>query len=71
MKKKFDYLVFIGRFQPFHHGHAKVIETALENAEHVIVLIGSSNRARDWYNPFTYEERASIINECHEFLFHD
>ncbi len=68
MKKKFDYLVFIGRFQPFHHGHAKVIETALESANHVIVLIGSSNRARDWYNPFTYEERASIINEWHEYL---
>jgi bifunctional NMN adenylyltransferase/nudix hydrolase len=66
MKKKFDYLVFIGRFQPFHYGHAKVIETALENAEHVIVLVGSSNRARDWYNPFTYDERAQVINEWYD-----
>lgn len=66
MKKKFDYLVFIGRFQPFHYGHAKVIETALEHANHVIVLVGSSNRARDWFNPFIYEERAQIITDWHQ-----
>jgi bifunctional NMN adenylyltransferase/nudix hydrolase len=64
--KKFDYLVFIGRFQPFHYGHAKVIETALEEAHHVIVLVGSSNRARDWFNPFVYSERAGIINEWYD-----
>ena len=66
MKKKFDYLVFIGRFQPFHYGHAKVIETALENAKHVIVLVGSSNRARDWFNPFVYEERSNVIHEWYD-----
>lgn len=61
--KKYNKLVFIGRFQPFHLGHAKVIETALELAEKVIVLIGSSNRARSYYNPFTYDERKSVIRD--------
>jgi len=63
MKYDFDYLVFIGRFQPFHHGHAKVIETALQQAKHVIVLVGSANRARDWFNPFTVQERIENIRE--------
>lgn len=66
MKKKFNFLAFILRGQPFHYGHAKVIETALENADHVIVLVGSANRARDWFNPFIYEERAKIITDWHQ-----
>jgi len=60
---EYDYLTFILRGQPFHYGHAKVITTALEHAKHVIVLIGSSNRARDWFNPFTFEERAKVLTE--------
>ena len=42
MNYEFDYLVFIGRFQPFHYGHAKVVETALQKARHVIILVGSA-----------------------------
>jgi len=60
---QYDYLTFILRGQPFHYGHAKVITTALKHAKHVIVLIGSSNRARDWFNPFTFKERAKIVTE--------
>ena len=36
---EFDYLVFIGRFQPFHQGHYHVVETALHYAKQVIILI--------------------------------
>ena len=57
----YDYLAFIGRFQPFHLGHRHVIQTALGKARHVIVLVGSPNVARSVKNPFTYEERADMI----------
>jgi bifunctional NMN adenylyltransferase/nudix hydrolase len=57
----YDYLAFIGRFQPFHLGHRYVIATALGKARHVIVLIGSPNVARSVKNPFTFEERADMI----------
>lgn len=40
---QFDYLVFIGRFQPFHLGHKSVIDQALTLAKDVIILIGSAN----------------------------
>ena len=36
----FDFLVFIGRFQPFHIGHARVLQQALAQSAQVIVLIG-------------------------------
>ena len=62
MKKRYDALVFIARAQPFHYGHAKVIEQALGLAEKVIVLIGSANAARNYFNPFTWQERAEIIH---------
>lgn len=62
MSKEYNYLVFIGRFQPFHIGHKNVIDAALEKADNVIILIGSSNVARSYRNPFLFSERAEMIN---------
>ena len=57
----YKYLVFIGRFQPFHMGHKAVVDEALKRAENVIMLIGSANMPRSLRNPFTVEERAQMI----------
>ena len=65
MSKLYDYLVFIGRFQPFHNGHKKVIDRALELADHVIILIGSSYEARSYRNPFSYDERRDMIYDSY------
>ena len=62
MTYKYDVLVFIGRFQPLHNGHVRVIDTALSLAKDVLVLIGSSNRSRDSRNPFTFKERVLMID---------
>jgi bifunctional NMN adenylyltransferase/nudix hydrolase len=56
-----DALVFIGRFQPFHNGHKAVIETALKQAKEVVVVVGSSFAARNIRNPFTFQERKTMI----------
>lgn len=61
MTTKTDVMVLIGRFQPFHNGHLDVIAKALAACERIIVLVGSANLARDTRNPFTYEERATLI----------
>ena len=60
---KYDLLVFIGRFQPLHSGHEKVIEKALSLSNKVLVLIGSANVAPNPRNPFTYEQRAEMIKQ--------
>lgn len=58
---RYDFLVFIGRFQPFHLGHQRVVEEALDNANKLIVLIGSAHRPRCTRNPWTFEEREQMI----------
>lgn len=63
--QSYDYLVFIGRFQPFHLGHKSVIDAALQKARQVIVLIGSANLPRSLRNPFTVGERAKMIKEAY------
>lgn len=57
----FDAAVLIGRFQPFHNGHAALLAKALESAERVIVVLGSAFSARNAKNPFNWEERAAMI----------
>jgi len=63
MTKEFDLLVFIARAQPFHLEHKRIIDIALEKSNHVLVLIGSSGRARTIRNPFTYLERRDMIQK--------
>lgn len=60
-KQKRDALVFIGRMQPFHNGHKAVIDKALEMANQVVIVLGSAFSARNSRNPFTFEERKSMI----------
>lgn len=57
----YDFLVFIGRFQPFHNGHRHIIEKGLEISKNLIVLCGSSNRSGTLKNPFTFLERKKFI----------
>lgn len=53
--------VFIGRFQPFHNAHEKIVEQALKQSDKLIIIIGSANEPRTFKNPFTAEERKLII----------
>ena len=53
--------LLIGRFQPFHLGHLEAIKFALSKVEHLHVGIGSSNKSHEKRNPFTADERKSMI----------
>lgn len=55
--------IFIGRFQPFHRGHLHSILVGLEHCEKVLVVIGSTHRARNVRNPFTFEERRQMVED--------
>lgn len=68
MEKEFDLLVFIGRFQPFHVEHKRIVDIALEKSKHVLVLVGSSGKARTVRNPFTFDERKRMIVEATSFM---
>lgn len=63
--------VYIGRFQIPHLGHEEVLKHAITKADHVIVQIGSSELARDPKNPFTFEERKSVLEEITKRIAQD
>lgn len=60
-------VVVIGRFQPFHNGHQRLIDSSLtdftseDHLTKTLVLVGSSNKARSLDNPLTYEERVLLL----------
>ena len=58
---RYDYLIFIGRFQPFHTGHESVIRKALELSDKVIVLVGSAYQPRTVRNPWDFNEREALM----------
>lgn len=64
MTYEYDFLVFIGRFQPFHCGHEQVIRAGLARAKQVIVLCGSAHQPRSTRNPWRYQEREQMIRSA-------
>jgi bifunctional NMN adenylyltransferase/nudix hydrolase len=64
MNQKYDFGIVIGRFQPFHLAHQKLIEHSLSLAEKVIVIFGSARSAPDVRNPFMPQMREEIIRAC-------
>ena len=58
---KFDYLVYIGRFQPFHNAHLETIQIALQHSQQVILALGSAQLERTIKNPFLAGERQQMI----------
>lgn len=58
---RYDYLVFIGRFEPYHNGHHAVVRHALTLARKVIVLVGSARKPRTTTNPWNANEREVMI----------
>ncbi len=56
--------LFVGRFQPFHNGHYKVVKTLLKNYKEVIIILGSAESPISFENPFTAGERIEMIRSC-------
>jgi len=59
-----DRALFIGRFQPFHHGHMFAIKKLLKKYNEVVVVLGSSEDSYSAENPFTCGERLEMMRLC-------
>lgn len=60
-KYTYDTVVFIGRFQPMHNAHLKLLGRALQQGKQVIVIIGSAEKPRTFENPWPAAEREEMI----------
>ena len=52
--------IVLGRFQPFHKGHAYLVEAALEKGP-TVIAIGSSQAESSMDNPWSADEREEMI----------
>lgn len=53
--------LIIGRFQPFHKGHLRLMEFAAKEVGSLIIGIGSSQESNTKENPFSSAERRRMI----------
>lgn len=63
MNKKYDLVVYIGRFQPVHNAHVEILRRAGGMARKVLAIVGSANLPRTYKNPWTSTERGAMLME--------
>lgn len=54
--------LFIGRFQPFHRGHLRVVQDTAGWADGIVLGIAAATDSFSLENPFTAGERAEMID---------
>ncbi len=61
ISSKKEIALFLGRFQPLHHGHIYMLNKILKTYNIIKIGVGSSQISKSKLNPFTYEERVNFI----------
>jgi len=54
---------YIGRFQPYHNGHQRVVTAIAEEVDELVIAIGSADASHTVDNPFTAGERIMMITK--------
>ena len=55
------YNLFIGRYQPLHEGHVKLIRTVLDEGKKVCIALRKEDGTKD--NPYTQQERLKMFEK--------
>ncbi|MGB9986478.1 nicotinamide-nucleotide adenylyltransferase [Salarchaeum japonicum] len=55
---------YIGRFQPYHEGHHRVVEAISDEVDELVVGVGSGDKSHSARNPFTAGERVMMITKA-------
>lgn len=63
--KPYDTGLICGRFQTFHKGHERLIESGLLLCDRLLILIGSSQECGTERNPFNIVTRTNILKEIY------
>lgn len=54
--------LLLGRFQPFHKGHLKIIKKISGEVDWLNIAVGSSQHSHSRENPFSAKERIEMID---------
>ncbi len=65
MNNKFKLGFMVGRMQPIHKGHEQLIDLGLSLCDRFVILLGNAETSRTKNNPFTFEERKTLIKEIY------
>ncbi|CQR50735.1 nicotinamide-nucleotide adenylyltransferase [Haloferax massiliensis] len=55
---------YIGRFQPYHNGHHRMVEEIATEVDELVLGIGSAGDSHSPRNPFTAGERIMMVNKA-------
>lgn len=59
--KEYRLAVYLGRFQPLHKSHTEVLRKGFDQADKVLIILGSSHASPNTKNPFSPEQREAMI----------
>jgi len=65
MGKPYDTGLIVGRFQTFHKGHEKLVDTGLLLCDRLIILVGSSQECGTERNPLNINTRTEMLKEIY------
>ena len=63
--KVYDTGLICGRFQTFHKGHERLVDTGLLLCDRLLILIGSAQECGTERNPFNINTRTKILREIY------
>lgn len=66
MQKPYDVGLVCGRFQTFHKGHEKLIDTGLLLCDRLLILVGSAQECGTERNPLNITTRVDVIREIYD-----
>lgn len=66
MARPYDVGFICGRFQTFHKGHQKLIETALLLCDRVLIFVGSAQESGTERNPLNISTRIKMIKAIYD-----
>jgi len=61
---KYDVIVYIGRFEPYHTGHDALVRLGLLLGKIVVIVLGSADEPRTRKNPLAALEREMLMSGC-------
>ena len=64
--RPYDTGLLVGRFQTFHKGHQKLVETGLMLCDRLLILVGSAQECGTERNPLNIETRIEMIKAVYQ-----